>query len=58
MAIPHTQVARIQKYAAQIKALEDRLMGNGLITMAEQAVIHAELRRVRKEMEDLEKRTR
>jgi hypothetical protein len=58
MAIPHTQVARIQKYAAQIKALEDKLMGNGRISMAEQSVIHAEIRRVKKEMEDLEKRTR
>lgn len=58
MAIPHTQVARIQNYATQIKALEDRLMGNGIIPMAEQSKIHAEIRRLKKEMEDLEKRTR
>lgn len=58
MAIPHSQVARIQKYAAQIKALEDRLMGNGIIPMSEQSQIHAEIRRLKKEMEDLEKRTR
>jgi hypothetical protein len=58
MAIPHTTVARIQKYAAQIRALEDRLMGNGIIPISEQTTIHAEIRRLRKEMEDLEKRTR
>lgn len=58
MAIPHTQVARIQKFASQIKLLEDRLMGNGIIPMAEQTVIHTEIRRLKKEMEDLEKRTR
>ena len=58
MAIPHTQVARIQKYASQIKALEERLMGNGIIPIGEQTVIHTEIRRLRKEMEDLEKRTR
>jgi hypothetical protein len=53
-----SQVARIQKYAAQIKALETRLMGNGIIPMTEQSQIHAEIRRLKKEMEDLEKRTR
>jgi len=58
MAIPHIHVARVQKYAAQIKALEDRLMGNGIIPIAEQSKIHAEIRRLKKEMEDLEKRTR
>ena len=58
MAIPHTTVARIQRLAAQVKALEDRLMGNGIIPMKEQSEIHAEIRRIKKEMEDLEKRTR
>ena len=58
MAISHIHVARIQKLSAQIKALDDRLMGNGLITMKEQEVMHAEIRRLKKEMEDLEKRTR
>ena len=58
MAIPHTTVARIQKLSAQIKVLEARLMSNGIIPMSEQAVIHTEIRRLRKEMEDLEKRTR
>ena len=33
-------------------------MGNGIIPMAEQSQIHAEIRRLKKEMEDLEKRTR
>jgi hypothetical protein len=58
MAIPHSQVARVQKYAAQIKALEDRLMGNGIIPISEQTTIHTEIRRLKKEMEDLERRTR
>jgi hypothetical protein len=58
MAIPYSQVARIQKYAAQIKALEERLMGNGIIPLTEQSKIHAEIRSLKKEMEDLEKRTR
>lgn len=58
MAISHVHVARIQKLSAQIKALDDRLMGNGIIPMKEQELIHAEIRRMKKEMEDIEKRTR
>lgn len=58
MAISHTHVARIQKLSSQIKALDDKLMGNGKISMQEQTVIHTEIRRLKKEMEDLEKRTR
>ena len=58
MSLPHIHVARIQKYAAQIKVLEERLMGNGIIPMSEQSQIHAEIRKLKKEMEDLEKRTR
>jgi hypothetical protein len=33
-------------------------MGNGKISMQEQNVIHTEIRRLKKELEDLEKRTR
>ncbi len=33
-------------------------MGNGIIPMKEQTVMHTEIRRMKKEMEDLEKRTR
>lgn len=58
MSIPHTTVARIQKHASDIQVLEARLMGNGIIPMAEQVKIHAEIRRLKKEMEVLEKRTR
>lgn len=58
MAISHLHVARIQKLSAQIKLLDDKLMGNGKISMQEQTVIHTEIRRLKKEMEDLEKRTR
>ncbi len=58
MATFHTQYTRLQKLTAQIKALDDKLMGNGIIPMKEQAVMHTEIRRMKKEMEDLEKRTR
>jgi hypothetical protein len=58
MAISHMHVARIQKLSSQIKMLDDKLMGNGKISMQEQTVIHTEIRRLKKEMEDLEKRTR
>lgn len=58
MAISHLHVARIQKLSSQIKVLDDKLMGNGKISMQEQTVIHTEIRRLKKELEDLEKRTR
>lgn len=58
MAISHTHVGRIQKLSAQIKLLDDKLMGNGKISMKEQNDIHTEIRRLKKELEDLEKRTR
>ncbi len=58
MALSHTHVARIQKLSSQLKTLDDKLMGNGKISMQEQNVIHTEIRRLKKELEDLEKRTR
>jgi hypothetical protein len=51
-------VGRIRDAAAQLKALEERLMSNKVIPMAEQVIIHAEIRRLKKEQELLEKRTR
>jgi hypothetical protein len=58
MTIYRAPVGRIRDAAAQIKALEERLMSNKVIPMAEQAIIHAEIRRLKKEQELLEKRTR
>jgi hypothetical protein len=58
MAISRAPVGRIRDVAAQIKALEDRLMSNKIIPMSEQAIIHAEIRLLKKEQETLEKRTR
>jgi len=58
MAIPHIHVARIQKLSSQMKILDEKLMGNGKISLKEQTDIHAEIRRLKKELEDLEKRTR
>ena len=58
MVIPHATLGRIRDVAARIKELEDRLMSNKLIPLAEQSVIHARLRELRKEQDDLEKRTR
>jgi hypothetical protein len=58
MAIPHIHVARIQRLSSQIKLLDDKLMGSGKIPLKEQTVIHTEIRRLKKELEDLEKRTR
>ena len=58
MPVSYTQVARVQQYVAKLQALEDRLMGKGTITLVEQAAIHTEIRRLKKEMEELEKRTR
>ena len=58
MAIFHAPVGRIRDVAKQIKELEDLLMSNRIIPMAEQARIHAEIRRLKKEQDDVEKRTR
>ena len=58
MTIYGAPVGRIRDVGAQIKALEERLMSNKVIPMSEQAIIHAEIRRLKKEQELLEKRTR
>ena len=56
LAVAH--LARIQKYANQVMALEKRLMSNDLIPMPEQQRMHAEISRLKAEIELLEKRTR
>lgn len=58
MSIPHATLGRIRDVAARIKELEDSLMSSKLIPMAEQSAIHAKLRELRKEQDELEKRTR
>ena len=58
MPNPQAPVGRIRDVAAQIKALEERLMRNRTIPMNEQSIIHAEIRRLRKEQDTIEKRTR
>ena len=58
MSIIGAPIGRIRDISNKIKVLEDRLMSNGVIPVAEQARIHEELRNLRKELETLEKRTR
>lgn len=58
MVISHASVGRIRDVAAQIKALEDRLMSNKVIPLAEQTLIHKQIRELKKEQDVLEKRTR
>jgi hypothetical protein len=58
MSIARAPVGRIRDIGAKIKALEDILMSNRTIPMAEQAKIHADIRQLKKELQDLEKRTR
>jgi hypothetical protein len=58
MAIFGAPVGRIREMSLQIKLLEDKLMSNQVIPMSEQSLIHAEIRKLRKELEALEKRTR
>lgn len=56
LAVAH--LARIQKYANQVMALEKKLMSDDLIPMTEQQRMHAEILRLKAEIELLEKRTR
>ena len=58
MAILRAPVGRIREISTQIKLLEDKLMSNKVIPMSEQSLIHAEIRKLRKELEELEKRKR
>lgn len=51
-------VGRIRELASKITALEEKLMSSRQIPMSEQAVIHAQIRKLRAEIDELEKRTR
>lgn len=58
MSLPSVHLGRIRDLANQIKVLEGKLMSARLIPMSEQAVIHAEIRKLKTEIDVLEKRTR
>jgi len=58
MSFFQAPVGRIRDISLQIKALEDKLMGNAVISLPEQSKIHAEIRRLREELATLERRTR
>jgi hypothetical protein len=58
MSLPSSHIGRVRDLTAKIKLLEDQLMSSRLLPMSEQAIIHTELRRLKKEIDDLEKRTR
>ena len=58
MSIFGAPVGRIREISLRIKLLEDKLMSNKVIPVSEQSLIHDEIRKLRKELEALEKRTR
>lgn len=52
------EIDRIKKLVAAIRALEDKLVSASFMPMSEQAKLHAEIRKLKDEMDMLEKRTR
>lgn len=56
--LSHSNMDRVRKLANRIRELEDKLMKSSLMSMAEQQVIHAEIRKCKDELDMLEKRTR
>jgi len=58
MAILGAPVGRIRDISTQLKQLEDRLMSANIIPIKEQSLIHAKIAQLRKELEELERRTR
>ncbi len=56
MPMRQTPVKRIQDISAQIRALEKRLLGDKQIPLSELAIIHSEIRRMRRESNPAEKR--
>lgn len=49
---------KIKTISSNIKKLEDKLMNTAFLPMVEQNKIHAEIRKLKEEMELLERRTR
>ena len=58
MTYMQDQIERVRRIADEIKRLEDRLTGNAVIPMSELPSIHAEIRRLKRERDLLEQRTR
>ena len=58
MTFMHDQIDRVKHIAAEIKRLEDYLMGSRIIPMSEQTTIHAQIQKLKKERDVLEQRTR
>ncbi|HRK37530.1 MAG TPA: hypothetical protein PK347_04010 [Burkholderiaceae bacterium] len=52
------ELDRIKKLVAQIHTLEDKLVNTSFMPMSEQKKLHDEIKRLREEINLLEKRTR
>jgi hypothetical protein len=53
-----TPFERIKTLVNNIQKLEDKLMNAGFLPMSEQQKIHAEIKKLKDEMDALERRTR
>ncbi|MEN9479203.1 MAG: hypothetical protein RLZZ298_598 [Pseudomonadota bacterium] len=53
-----TPFERIKALVKNIQKLEDKLMNTGFLPMSEQQKIHEEIRKLKEEMDKLERRTR
>lgn len=53
-----TPFERIKSLVKNIQTLEDKLMNTGYLPMSEQNKIHDEIRKLKEEMDKLERRTR
>lgn len=53
-----TPFERIKTLVNNIQKLEDKLMNTGFLPMSEQQKIHTEIKKLKEEMEKLERRTR
>ena len=54
----HTQYDRIKKITEKIKQSEDRLMTANHLSLSEQKQIHTDIKRLKDELDLLERRTR
>jgi uncharacterized membrane protein len=52
------QLTRVKELVQKIRALEDKLVNTSLMSMKDQQQIHADIKRLKEEMDLLEKRTR
>ena len=51
-------IERVKTLVKNIQTLEDKLMNTSYLPMAEQQKIHAEIKKLKDEMDKLERRTR